>query len=289
MSLFDNLYSNINRQHYSPDQKPKTRIELLQLILKDHFFSLIPFNMILLIIFAPFIFWFITGFYYIITVMGTDGTFADFISLSRTWVTVMIPCLAITGPFLAGNAILMRNLARDDFRSPKHYFLSGMKASWKPALLISTVSALIPLFIWAAVAFYGPMIQNGSRFVSIPLLLVIILCLIWLMVLPTLYMMINTYQQKLGTQIKNAFALTVSHLPLVTGVHILTALPLLIGFLAFLIGGQIFNYTLIIIFLYYIMIGFSLSQLLYAFVANKLCEETLNALLGEDTHIGMNE
>ena len=287
MSFFNHLYSTNNRQSYSPDDKPKTRLQLLKQILKDHFFNLIPFNLILLVVFFPMIFWVVTGLQYMLTVMGTDGTFADFISLSRTWVTVMIPCLTITGPFLAGIAIVMRNLARDDFHFPKRYFLSGMKASWKPALLISAVSSLIPLFIWAAFAFYGPMIQDSSHFASIPLLLVIILCLIWLMILPTLYMMIGTYQQKLSAQIKNAFALTLSHLPLVTGVHLLTCLPLFVGILSFLIGGQIFNYALIILCLYYLMFGFSFEQLLYAFVANKLCEETLNVILGEDTHIGM--
>ena len=287
MSLFKPSFSGGNRRAYSEEDKPQTRPELVRLILRDHFFSLIPANLILLVVFLPSLFWTFTGLFYIAQAMGTDGSLADFISLSRTWVVVMIPCLLITGPFLAGMSVMMRNLARDDRRFPKQYFVSGLKESWKSALVVSASGSLIPLLIWAAVAFYGPILAEGSQFAFIPFLLTIVLCAIWLMTLPTLYTMLGTYRQNLSHQIKNAFALTLSHLPLVTGVHLITLLPVLLGALAFVIGGTIFIAMLFILCIYYLFFGFAFAQLLYAFLANKLCEENLNSQIGADTHIGM--
>ena len=42
MSLFKPSFSGGNRRAYSEEDKPQTRPELVRLILRDHFFSLIP-------------------------------------------------------------------------------------------------------------------------------------------------------------------------------------------------------------------------------------------------------
>lgn len=287
MRLWKSSFSGGSRRAYSPEDKPETRWELVKLIVTDHFFSLIPANLILLAVFIPALFWTASGLSYILYAMGPDGSLADFISLSRTWVTVMIPCLLFHGPFLAGMSVLMRNLARDDKHFPKEYFIAGFKESWKPALLISTVSSLIPLLIWAAFAFYMPRFSS-AHFMLVPLILTVVLCLIWMMTLPTLYMMLGTYRQSVWEQIKNAVALTLSHLPLVTGVHLLTLSPILLtALIALVFGGKLFIAVLFVLCIYYLFFGFAFAQLLYAFLANKLCEETLNAQLGENTHIGM--
>ena len=131
------------------------------------------------------------------------------------------------------------------------------------------------------------MILSDSHTALIPLLLTVLLCTIWQMTVPTLYMMLGTYELPLVEQIKNAFALTLSHLPLVTGVHLITLLPLLIGAAAFLISGKIFVAVLFALCMFYLFFGLAFSQLCYAFLANKLCEENLNPMIGESTHIGM--
>ena len=284
MSLFNKFYSETNRQGYNPDNKPRTREELMKLILKDHFFNLIPLNAIYLIIFLPLCFWAITGAFYMTDALHAGGTFEDFLSLSQTWVLIMVPCILPTGPFLAAMAIVMRNLARDDYRLPKSTFFAALRENWKPALILSSVTSLVPILLWAALSVYGPLSNQLS---SIFLLLTFVVCTIWLLTLPTLYTMIGTYQQSLFHQIKNALALTFSHLPLIIGMHLLLLLPVFVTLLGVMIGGKVLIVALFITTLFYLLCGFALSHLFYAFIANKLCETNLNRLIGADTHIGM--
>ena len=285
MNLYEKFFNAVNRQGYSPEDKPETRMELLRLVLKDHFFSLIPLNLLLLAVYLPAVIWGVTGFFYILQALGPTGTFADFISLSRTWVLILIPCIIITGPFSCAMSILMRNLARDNARMKKAAFMDALKGNWKQALLLSTITSLIPTLIWAAASYYVPML---GRYASIPLLLTGLVFAIWLLSLPTLYMMIGTYELRLIEQLKNSLALTLSKLPLVAGVRLLCILPGMIMLLCLFIGSKLLSILLFIGCVYYIFFGFGLSKLMYAFIANKLCEENLNTLIdGAGTRIGM--
>lgn len=287
MGLFRPSFTAENKRGYTAGERPQNRRELVRLILADHFTDLIPCNLVLLAVFLPFLFWVFTGLFYIAGAMGGDGSFADLLSLSRTWVLGMIPCLLFTGPFCTGSALLLRNLARDDCRFARQYFLSGLRSAPGAALAVSAAASTMPLLLWAALAYYGTQLAGGARLALIPLLFTAVLCAIWRMTLPTLYMMLATYRLPLGEQVKNAFALTLSRLPLVAGVHLLALLPALLGVAAFAVGGKVFIAALFVLCVYYLFFGFAFSRLLYAFVANKLCEETLNAQIGADTHIGM--
>lgn len=285
MNLFNRFYNSSSNRAYRTEDKPETRAELLKLVLKDHFFSLMPLNFIMLGICLPAVIWGVTGFFYILQTLGANGTFADFLSLSRTWVLILIPCIAITGPVSCAMSILMRNLARDNARLKKAVFMEALRSNWKTALLLSTITSLLPTLFWAAASFYVPLL---GRTASIPLLLTGIVFLIWILTLPTLYMMIGTYENNLVTQLKNALALTLSHLPLVAGLRLLCVLPAILMLIGLLVGSRIFSIYLFIGCVWYIFFGFGLSRLIYAWTANKLCEENLNTLIeGADTHIGM--
>jgi len=285
MNLFNNFYNRNSNRAYSPDDKPETRGELLKLVLKDHFFALMPLNFVLLGICLPAVIWGITGFFYILQALGTNGTFTDFLSLSRTWVLILIPCIAITGPISCAMSILMRNLARDNARMKKAVFLEALKENWKQSLLISVVTSLMPTLIWAAASFYVPLM---GRMASIPLLLTGLIFVLWLLTLPTMYMMIGTYEDRFISQLRNALALTLSHLPMVAGLRILCILPAVIMLIGLFIGSRLFSILLFIGCVWYIFFGFALPRLLYASAVNKLCEENLNKLIeGADTRIGM--
>lgn len=285
MNLFNRFYNQNSNRAYRTEDKPETRGELLKLVLKDHFFSLMPLNFILLGICLPTIIWGATGFFYILQTLGAEGSLADFLSLCRTWVLVLIPCIAVTGPVVCAMSILMRNLARDNARLKRNTFLSALKDNWKQALLLSSITSLMPTLVWAAASYYIPLM---GRYASIPLLLTGLIFIIWLLTLPTLYMMIGTYEDSFVSQLKNAFALTLSHLPMVFGLRILCILPGIIMLVSLLIGSKLLSILLFIACVYYLFFGLALSRLMYAFAANKLCEENLNTRIeGADTHIGM--
>ena len=285
MNLFNRFYNQNSNRAYRPEDKPETRGELLKLVLKDHFFSLMPLNFIMLGICLPAIVWGITGFFYILQALGPDGTFADFITLARTWVLILIPCIAITGPVSCAMSILMRNISRDNARLKKAVFLDALRDNWKQALLLSAITSVMPALLWAAASFYVPLM---GRMASIPLLLTGLVFLIWILTLPTLYMMIGTYEDSFVSQLKNAFALTLSHLPMVAGLRLVCILPAIIMLMGLFIGNKLFSIVLFIGCVWYIFFGLGFPRLLYAWLANKLCEENLNARIdGADTHIGM--
>ena len=285
MNFYEKFYNRISNRGYSPEDKPETRGELLKLVLKDHFFSLMPLNFVLLGICLPAVIWSVTGFFYILQAMGADGTFADFISLARTWVLILIPCIAITGPVVCAMSILLRNLARDNARLKKAVFMEALRDNWKQALLISGITSVMPALIWAAAGYYVPLL---GRHASLPLLLTGLVFVIWLLTLPTLYMMIGTYEDRFISQLKNALALTLSHLPMVAGMRIVCILPAAVMLAGLMIGSRLFSILLFIGCVWYIFFGFALPRLLQAWMANKLCEENLNTLIeGADTRIGM--
>lgn len=285
MNFYEKFYNRVNSGGYSAHDKPATRGELLKLVLKDHFFALMPLNFVLLGISLPAIVWGITGFFYILQALGTDGSFADLISLSRTWVLILIPCIAVTGPVVCAMSILMRNIARDNARLKKAVFFEALRDNWKQALLLSAVTSLMPALLWAAAGFYVPML---GRMASVPLLLTALVFGLWVLTLPTLYMMIGTYEDSLVSQLKNAFALTLSHLPAVAGLRLACILPAFIMLLGLFVGSKLFSIVLFIGCVWYIFFGLSLPRLLYAWMANKLCEENLNTRIdGADTRIGM--
>lgn len=285
MNFYQKFYNRVSNRGYSSHDKPETRSELLKLVLKDHFFALMPLNFIMLGICLPAIVWGITGFFYILQALGPDGTFADFISLARTWVLILIPCIALTGPVSCAMSILMRNISRDNARLKKAVFLQALRDNWKQALMLSTVTSLMPALLWAAASFYVPLM---GRLASLPLLLTALVFAIWLLNLPTLYMMIGTYEDSFVSQLKNALALTLSHLPMVAGLRLICILPALIMLLGLFIGTKLFSIVLFIGCVWYIFFGLGLPRLLYAWMANKLCEENLNTRIeGADTHIGM--
>lgn len=277
MPFFPNPFQPARRP-YSPEDRPTTRRGLVRLVLRDHFFDLPPLNLLLAAVYAPALLWAVTGFFYILEAMGDDGGFRDLISLSRTWVLVFIPLGTLTGPAAAGMAAVTRDLAGDRFRLPWSTFRAAVKTGWRPALVLSAVTSLFPLLLWAALAFYAPAL---GRMAAIPVGLTAALALIWLLALPTLYAMLVSYRGSLGNHVRTALALTLRRLPAVAGVRLLTCLPVLAALPAFWVGGRFLSVALLVLCVYYLLFGFALSRLLWAFTANWLFETELDPRLSD--------
>ncbi len=271
MPFFPNPFQPARRP-YSPEDRPTTRRGLARLVLRDHFFDLPPLNLLLAAVYAPALLWAVTGFFYILEAMGDDGGFQDLISLSKTSVLVFIPLGTLTGPAAGGMAAVTRDLARDRSRLPWFTFRTAVRSCWKRALVLSAATSLFPLLLWAALAFYVPSL---GRLAAVPVGLTAALALLWLLALPTLYAMLVSYQGSLGTHVKTALALTLRHLPAVAGVRLLTCLPVLTALPAFWIGGRFLSAMLLVLCVYYLLFGFALSRLLWAFTANWLFESEL--------------
>lgn len=59
---------------------------------------------------------------------------------------LLVPCLALTGPFTTGVAYVTRNWARDEHAFIWSDFIDTVKGNWKYGLLTGFITGMMPLF-----------------------------------------------------------------------------------------------------------------------------------------------
>ena len=128
----------------------------------------------------------------------------------------------------------------------------------------------------------GALVHNaGSCFV------VLIAALLWLLMLQVVYTMMVTYKLTLRQLLGNAMRMALGKLPLFLGLRLLTSiLPLGIAFV-FLYFPERATFPLAIGGFFYLVFGLALNRLIYASLANALCEADLNPSIGAPVNIGM--
>ena len=66
---------------------------------------------------------------------------------------LLVPCLALTGPFTTGVAYVTRNWARDEHAFIWSDFIDAVKGNWKYGLLTGFITGLMPLLMYVCVTF----------------------------------------------------------------------------------------------------------------------------------------
>ena len=192
--------------------------------------------------------------------------------LSSTLLT-LIPCIAITGPATAGVAYVTRNWARDEHAFIWSDFKDAVKENWKQSLVISLITAVLPFLIYIGWTFYGQMAQQQA-FMVIPQMLLLFLGLIWALSVTYMYPLLVTYQLKLKDLLRNGLLLGIARLPMSVGVRLLHCVPtLLCVLLAYLWNPM---YGALILFGYYLLIGYTLSRFVTASYTNSVFDRFLN-------------
>ena len=282
MGLFDRLYyGKAGKRDYSEMDMPKNRVSLFFLVLKDHFFDLVKVNLLQLVFWIPFLAWTYINIMAIQLIdsqelLTADGGSAQLMNAVMSylvmWLLGIIPCVAITGPSSAGAAYVMRNWARDQHAFLFSDFKDAFKSNWKQALLVSVISAVVPVLAYAAAVYYGSM-ASGSILMIIPLIFVLSAILLWVTMQVLLYPMMVGYELKSSHLIKNAFLMAAASLPKMLLARLITFIPVA----AFVAGLMMGNTTVaLVVSLYYIFFGFAFSRLVYASFANGVFDRFLN-------------
>ncbi|MDO5378195.1 MAG: YesL family protein, partial [Clostridia bacterium] len=282
MGIFDRLYyGKAGQKDYSEMDMPKNRISLFFLVLKDHFFDLIKVNLLQIVFWVPFLLWTYINFAAIQSIdaaalleqeNGTAELMNAMASYLTMWLLGLIPCVAITGPSSAGAAYIMRNWARDQHAFLFSDFKDAFKSNWKQALSISVITALVPILAYTAIAYYGQMASYNVLMI-VPLIIVLSATLIWALMLPLLYPLMVGYELRLKDLVKNAFLMAAARLPHMLLARLVTFIPIAILFIGMYVGNGI---MVLVVSLYYLLFGFSLSRLIYASVANGIFDKYLN-------------
>ena len=186
----------------------------------------------------------------------------------------LIPCIAITGPFTAGVSYVTRNWARDEHAFVWSDFKDAVKENWKQGLVVSVITSIVPVLVYMCWTFYGEM-ANESFLYVVPQMLTVMVSIVWLLATVYLYPLMVSYKLNLRTLLKNGIVLAIAKLPQSVGVRLVTLVPMLIGILAafFFVGP---TWVILIEFLYYLVIGYTLTRFVFASYTNGVFDRFIN-------------
>ncbi len=200
---------------------------------------------------------------------------------------ILIPCIAITGPFTAGLSYVTRNWARDEHAFPWADYKDAIKANWKQGLLVSTITGCVPFLVYICWRFYGDMAVGNAVWV-IPQMLILMLGILWALAVTYMYPMMVTYQMNFRTIIRNSFILAVGRLPGSVGIRLLHCVPTVLFTVIFLLTIQ--PWVLLLLFAYYLVFGFAFSRFITASFTNAVFDKYINSRIeGAQVNRGLSQ
>ena len=276
---------------FRPEDLPDTRVKLFFDALGVRWSAMVGQNLLYLLFWLPAVIWSGVNLLTLVQMLadapaGTDMG-AQVYSLAFTYLLVLWPLIAITGPATAGASYVSRNWARGQHSFMVSDFWEHARKNWKQALCVSTITGALPvllLFLWR---FYGALAESMSGLFIIPEVIVLIAALLWLLMLQVAYTMMVTYKLTLRQLLGNAIRMALGRLPLFLGLRLLTSiLPLGIA-IVFLYFPERATFPLAIGGFFYLVFGLALNRLIYASLANAMCEAYINPSIGAPVNIGM--
>lgn len=275
-------YGKSGKGDYQKEDMPQNRWQLFWEMLRIRLSSLLRLNLMYVIAWIPALIVITINAINVFTVWGnmTEENIAQlagapqyFLMSALLW---LIPCITITGPFTAGASYITRNWARDEHAFIWSDFKDAIKENWKQALLISFITSLMPIILYICWTFYGAQAQTSVLYV-IPQVLSLMVVLVWMMSLMYTYPMMVTYKLTFRNLLRNAMLLTIGRLPQTAGLKLLTLIPAVIAFLVAYFAS--FQWAMLGILLWYILIGFTLSRFIHASYSNAVFDRYINSKL----------
>lgn len=284
-------YTRAASRDFRPEDLPDTRVKLFFDALGIRWSAMVGQNLLYLLFWLPAVIWSGVNLLTLVQMLVDAPAGADMgarvYSLAFTYLLILWPLIAITGPTTAGMSYVSRNWARGQHSFMVSDFWEHARKNWKQALCVSTITGALPvllLFLWR---FYGALAESMSGLFIIPEVIVLIAALLWLLMLQVVYTMMVTYKLTLRQLLGNAMRMALGKLPLFLGLRLLTSiLPLGIA-IVFLYFPERATFPLAVGGFFYLVFGLALNRLIYASLANALCEAYLNPSIGAPVNIGM--
>ena len=279
-------YGKQGKADYTIENMPQNRRQLFGEVLKVRWSALFGVNLLYMVAWIPAIIW--TGLNVTALFNGLETMSGEeMIGLLSTWLLLMIPCIAITGPFNAGVSYVLRNWARDEHSFVLSDFKDALKGNWKQALAISLIDGVMPFLMYTGLRFYGSMMARSGIY-AVPMGLLLLVGILWTLSSMLAYPMLITYDLKLKDVIRNSLLLSVAKLPFAVLIKLLTlVVPAAALGLALLIPSIQMHVVMIVVMLYLVFLV-AFNKLIVASYANWLFETYLNPNIeGARTNIGL--
>ncbi|MBQ6374426.1 MAG: DUF624 domain-containing protein [Clostridia bacterium] len=279
------FYGKQGKADFTLADLPQNRRQLFATVLKVRWSQMVGVNLLYLVIWIPAILWTMMNMSILFNLAEDARSGAP--GIIMTWLLILWPCIAITGPFNAGVSYIMRNWSRDQHSFILSDFKDAIKENWKQALAVSVIDGAMPMLVYVSVYFYSSQMQNGFLFV-VPMALSLLIGLLWAMAQMLMFPMMVTYELKLKDIIRNALLLTVGKLPWAVLFKLITLIvpALVLGIWALAPGAAL--YVLMAVSILYIAFMLAFNKLVTAAYANWLFETLLNPRIeGAPTNIGL--
>ena len=290
-------YGKSGKGDYQKDDLPRTRWQLFWEMLRVRFAGLFRLNIVSVIAWLPAMYVLIQLMSNLFNIAGVAQTVEMdpsaatpeqlelvqnlrplYNSVIMRSLLLLVPAIAITGPFQAGMAYVTRNWARDEHAFVWSDFKDALIANWKQSLVISFITGLVPLIVYVGYQFYGDMGQQNMLFV-VPQMLTAMLGLVWTLALVYFYPMMVTYKLNLRTLLRNALLLSIGRLPQTAGARLVMLVPTLLALAVSWFIPAYTIYALMVLAGYYLLIGNALARFVYASLSNAVFDKFINARL----------
>ena len=290
-------YGKSGKGDYQKDDLPRTRWQLFWEMLRVRFAGLFRLNIVSVIAWLPAMYVLIQLMSNLFNIAGVAQTVEMdpsaatpeqlelvqnlrplYNSVIMRSLLLLVPAIAITGPFQAGMAYVTRNWARDEHAFVWSDFKDALIGNWKQSLVISFITGLVPLIVYVGYQFYGDMGQQNMLFV-VPQMLTAMLGLVWALALVYFYPMMVTYKLNLRTLLRNAFLLSIGRLPQTAGARLVMLVPTLLALAVSWFIPAYTIYALMVLAGYYLLIGNALARFVYASLSNAVFDKFINTRL----------
>ena len=199
---------------------------------------------------------------------------------------LLIPCMTITGPFTAGLSYVTRNWARDEHAFAWSDFIDAVKENWKPSLVVSFITSLMPVIMYLCWTYYGDL-ANTNAIMVVPQAITLMLGILWSLAVTYAYPMIVSYKMRLKDVLRNSLLLAVGRLPMSMGIRLLHCVPAGIAFLVALFINT--TWGVFGLMAYYVLLGFGLSRFVTASYTNAAFDRFINSRIeGAVVNRGLN-
>lgn len=286
-------YGKSGKGDYTPDDLPKNRWQLFMEMLRTRMSGLCRMNLMYFVAWLPAMIaislWVVSfgvalnnsfpvdeagNIIEEVAANGVQSFWQTLNDMNFMTLLILIPCIAITGPFTAGLSYVTRNWARDEHAFPWADYKDAIKANWKQGLLVSTITGCVPFLVYICWRFYGDMAVGNAVWV-IPQMLILMLGILWSLAVTYMYPMMVTYQMNFRTIIRNSFILAVGRLPGSVGIRLLHCVPTVLFTVIFLLTLQ--PWVLMLLFAYYLIFGFAFSRFITASFTNAVFDKYINS------------
>lgn len=299
-------YGKSGKGDYTPDDLPKNRWQLFMEMLRTRMSGLCRMNLMYFVAWLPAMIaialWVVSfgvalnnsfpvdeagNIIEEVAANGVQSFWQTMNDMNFMTLLILIPCIAITGPFTAGLSYVTRNWARDEHAFPWADYKDAIKANWKQGLLVSTITGCVPFLVYICWRFYGDMAVGNAVWV-IPQMLILMLGILWALAVTYMYPMMVTYQMNFRTIIRNSFILAVGRLPGSVGIRLLHCVPTVLFTVIFLLTLQ--PWVLLLLFAYYLVFGFAFSHFITASFTNAVFDKYINSRIeGAQVNRGLSQ